>query len=355
MTVEVFRSSGGTRVYRIPLDLFPELSGFAHLVVANGFVALVDAGSGFGDSNEHLEAGLAEVRSNHGESINWSDLTHILITHGHIDHFGGLHYVRQRSAAPLGIHELDRRVLSRYEERVAIVAQRLSVYLREAGVAPDEHDDLMQLYLLNKQLFRSIPVDFTYEAQGMQIGPLQAVHVPGHTPGHVVFLLDDLLLSGDHILPRISPHLAPERLTLHTGLTHYLDALELLRPLSSQVRLVLGGHEQAFQDLQLRIDEIRELYRQRLERTLQLANRSATLAELAGGHFGVTRGYHRLLALEEAGAYVEYLEQRGHIGLSDLAGLTDPAVIPMRYQRVEQAGHPFQWEVQARATPRSTG
>jgi glyoxylase-like metal-dependent hydrolase (beta-lactamase superfamily II) len=111
--IQVYRSRGGDRVYRIPLCLFPELSGFAHLVVCDGFVALVDTGSGFGDSNDHLEAGLAAVRADHGEPIAWSDLTHILITHGHIDHFGGLHYVRERSTAPLGVHELDRRVLIR--------------------------------------------------------------------------------------------------------------------------------------------------------------------------------------------------------------------------------------------------
>jgi glyoxylase-like metal-dependent hydrolase (beta-lactamase superfamily II) len=236
-----------------------------------------------------------------------------------------LHYVRERSTAPLGVHELDRRVLTRYEERVAVVAQRLSTFLREGGVSLEEHEDLMQLYLLNKQLFHSIPVNFTYGASGMKVGPLKMLHVPGHTPGHVVILLDDLMLSGDHILERISPHLAPERLTLHTGLTHYLDSLELLRPLADEVRLVLGGHEGAFENLEARIDEIRALYEQRLERTLELTRQPATLAQVAAGLFNEPRGYHRLLALEEAGAYLEYLEQRGQVGLESLDALNDPA------------------------------
>jgi glyoxylase-like metal-dependent hydrolase (beta-lactamase superfamily II) len=325
MTVEVFCTRRGARIYRIPLELFPDLTGFVHLVLAEGFAALVDVGSGFGDSNEQLEAGLAAVRAENGGPIGWADLTHILITHGHIDHFGGLHFVRQRSPAPLWIHELDRKVLIRYEERVALLARQLADYLREAGASPEEHEQLMQLYLLNKQLFRSIPVDCTYEAAGMRVGPMQVIHVPGHTPGHVVLRLEEVLLAGDHVLARTSPHMAPERLSLHTGLTHYLDSLDRLRPLASEVRLVLGGHEEPFTDLAARIDEIRLLYDQRLQHTLELARRPVTVAQVAAALFNQPHGYHRLLAMEEAGAYIEHLEQRGLLGLEDLDRLNESA------------------------------
>jgi glyoxylase-like metal-dependent hydrolase (beta-lactamase superfamily II) len=139
---EVFISRGGSRIYRIPMHLFPELWGYAHLVVVDDVVALVDVGSGFGESNDHLELGLREVNDEHGEALEWSDLTHVLITHAHIDHFGGLEFVRERTSAPIGIHELDRRVLTGYEERLATVAGKLSQYLTEAGVTAEEHEDL---------------------------------------------------------------------------------------------------------------------------------------------------------------------------------------------------------------------
>lgn len=68
--------AGEARLYRIPLDLFPGLTGYAHLVLAPGMAALIDVGSGFGESNEQLEAGMVAVRQVHGEAVDWGSLTH---------------------------------------------------------------------------------------------------------------------------------------------------------------------------------------------------------------------------------------------------------------------------------------
>ncbi len=348
---EVFISKGGARIYRIPIHLFPEMWGYAHLVVADGIVALVDVGSGFGESNDHLEHGLQAVKSDYGEAIDWSDLTHVLITHAHIDHFGGLAYVRERTSAPIGIHELDRRVLTGYEERLAAVAGKLSQYLTEAGVSAEEHEDLMNLYLLGKQLYSSQTVDFTFQEVGMRIGPIETVHVPGHTPGQVMMLIDDVLLSADHILNRISPHLAPEQLTLNTGLAHYMESLDKSRALVDRTKLVLGGHERPFHDLLARIEGTRTLYEDRLIQVLELARgltmvtdapASTTIVDLAHELFGETTGYHRLLALEEAGAYVEYLSMRGYLRVGDLESLERGDVTPIRYQSTDEGSFTFQ-------------
>lgn len=339
--VEAFITRGGARIYRIPLYLFPELPGYVHLLVTKEITALIDVGSGFGDSNKHLEAGLRAVRAKYGERVGWSDLTHILITHAHIDHFGGLPYVRERTQAPIGVHELDRRVLTGYEERLATVAGRLHRYLTEAGVTPEEREDLMDLYRIGKQLYASLPVEFTFEAAGMQLGPLKFVHVPGHSPGQVLILIDEVMFSGDHILAEISPHVAPERLTLNTGLGHYLDSLMRTRPLTARTRLVLGGHNAPFTELAGRVDEIWELYRERLGKVLQLAEAPRTIAEIANDLFGHAAGYHRLLAMEEAGAYVEYLQQRGYLGVEDLELLERADAPPIRYQSLRDAAYRF--------------
>jgi glyoxylase-like metal-dependent hydrolase (beta-lactamase superfamily II) len=333
-SVEAYRTNAGARIYRLPLEPFPDLWGFAHLVFAGGLVVLVDSGSGFGDSNDQLEAGLAAVRRDHGEKADWKDLTHVVVTHGHIDHFGGLPYVRQHTSAPVGVHELDLRVLANYEERLTVVAHRLRAFLAEAGVSPTERETVMSLYLLNKHLFNSVAVDFTFRDNETTLGPLRLLHVPGHCPGQVVIQVDDILLSADHVLKEISPHQSPERLSLNTGLGHYLESLERMLAWVRPVRVTLGGHQGPIEDLAGRVAALRSLHAARLSRVLELLEWPHTIADVSRDLFPKVQGYHSLLALEEAGAHVEYLAQRGVLRIENLGDLETETPVPIRYCRL---------------------
>jgi glyoxylase-like metal-dependent hydrolase (beta-lactamase superfamily II) len=330
-------SAGGAQIYRITLDEFPGLSGFVYLVLYDGFRVLIDTGSGFGDSNEQLETGLRTVAELSGQTIGLADLTHILITHGHIDHFGGLAYVRPRTAAQVGVHELDLRNLTNYEERLTLIALRLKEYLIEAGVPPEMREPLLQMYMISKSLYHSVRVDFTYEAAGMRLGPFEMLHVPGHCPGHVAIRLHDVLFSGDHVLHPVTPHQAPEHLTLYTGLDHYLKSLSALKDWAGGVRLTLGGHNEMITNLPDRIDEISGMHRQRLDRVLALLEEPHTIAEVARGLFGDVQGYNALLAIEEAGAHVEYLYQYGLLGVDNLAEIESQIEpVAIRYFRLKK-------------------
>ena len=330
-----FETDHGARVYRIPLEVFPGFWGFAHLVISDGFRALVDCGSGLDASNEGLERGLSAVRDAYGEDAGWQRLTHVLITHGHIDHFGGLPFVRSRTDAPVGVHELDRRVLTRYEERLRLVTHRLRVFLVEAGVGEEQQAAVLEVYRVHKQLFSSVPVDLTYEAEGMHLGPLTITHVPGHCPGQVVMQIDDLLLSGDHVLSDISPHQAPESLSDNTGLGHYLESLERIRPLAASVRWTLGGHQDPVRDLAARLDAIRSVHLHRLQAVLDLLHEPRTVSEIAARLFPEVRGYNVLLALEETGAHVEYLAQRAQVGCENPEATDSGCPVPLRYVRAD--------------------
>lgn len=338
--VTAFVTNKGSSIYQIKLEAFPGFWVYAYLVFVEDekfgpLQVLIDAGSGFGDCNDQLESGLETVRIQSGQSVDLASLTHIFITHGHIDHFGGLNYIRNRTKAQVGIHELDRRVLTNYEERLTLVIRRLDEFLIEAGVSEERRKSLMDLYTISKALFNAMPVDFTYEAIGMQLGPFQFLHVPGHCAGHVAIRLHDILFSGDHVLEGISPHQAPERLTLSTGLEHYLNSLEALRGWADGIRLTLGGHHEPITDLHARLDEIRQVHEHRLAQVLELLEEPSTVADISKKLFGSVQGYNVLLALEEAGAHVEYLYQRGLLKIDNLSQMENgKEPIPVLYRLV---------------------
>lgn len=334
-----YETDQGAVIYRIPLEVFPGFWGQAYVVVVEhadtAYRALIDTGSGFGASNEHLEAGLQQASAATGQDLSLENLTHVLITHAHIDHFGGLGHIRPRTKALIGVHELDQRVLTNYEERLTVVARRLREFLIEAGVSAERTETLIEMYNLPKRLFRSVQIDFTYEAVGMQVGPFEMLHVPGHCAGHVVIRLHDVLFSGDHVLTGTSPHQSPERLTLSTGLDHYLKSLESLRDWSSGVRLTLGGHKDPINDLTGRIAAIQEVHQQRLEQVLDLLQTPRTVAEISKELFGEVHGYNVLLAVEEAGAHVEYLYSRSLLGIKNLEELqAAQGGVPLLYYRL---------------------
>ena len=317
--VQRFVASTGARIYRLPCEAFPDLIAFAYLVLEAGVPTLVDTGSGYGDSNAQLLAGLEAVRTDFGEPIGLADIRRILITHGHIDHFGGLPLFVERTGAQVAIHELDRRILTAYEERVVLATAALGRYLEQAGVPAERQAALMQMYGFSKRHVRSLSVDMTL-VDGMELDGMRFIHTPGHCPGQVCIAVGDILLSADHILPTITPHQSPESITPNMGLGHYLDSLTKVRAMGG-FDMALGGHEHPFRDVYKRIDEIRASHLRKLDKILNIVQQAEgpiTTDEISTRLYTRVRGFHVLLALQEVGAHVEYLYNHGQLAVANL-------------------------------------
>jgi glyoxylase-like metal-dependent hydrolase (beta-lactamase superfamily II) len=331
--IKRFETAGGARVYRIPLQLFPNLRGYAHLVVAGDYVALVDVGSGQEASDAQLRAGVEQLRDHWGERIGWADLDRVIITHAHIDHHGGLNAVRQLTAAPVAIHELDRRVIVNYPERLALARFRLGIFLRRAGVDEEQRAAMLAMYSWSKDLVRSEPVATVLRDGDLLDGLFTVHHVPGHCPGQVCLQIDDLLLTADQVLPSVAIFLGPESLTASTGVDHFLQSLHKIANVPG-VSLCLGGHDKPVHDLPAAVAAIELAQQQRIERVYEACAEPKSVGELAATLHPTSSGYDQLLAIQKVGAYLEYLDQRGMLAVANLDEVAENEQAVPRYRAV---------------------
>jgi glyoxylase-like metal-dependent hydrolase (beta-lactamase superfamily II) len=328
-----FVTGAGRTIYSFPVQTFPNLVNNIYVIDNDDQLILVDCGSGMESTNQELTAGFEAISHHFDRAITLASIGTILVTHGHIDHFGGLPFVRRFTQAPVGIHILDRRVLSNHEERVIFASRRLGTFLEMAGVSDEHRQNLMGVYLFAKNFYRSTPVQFLLQESQPAVGEIGVYHVPGHCPGQVCLLVDDVLLTADHILSRTTPHQAPESITNNMGLGHYLESLTKIERLDG-VNLALGGHEEPMEDVAARIREIKTAHQERLAKILDLCDSPKSTAEISLGLFGQVESYHVLLALEETGAHVEYLYQRGELVTANWEEIERTSRPVVKYQRV---------------------
>jgi glyoxylase-like metal-dependent hydrolase (beta-lactamase superfamily II) len=117
------------------------------------------------------------------------------------------------------------------------------------------------------------PPDILFE-DGKQIElpgwSLRTIWTPGHSPGHVCLFSEEhkLLISGDHVLPRITPNISVHAQQYSNPLGDYLESLLKVQNLGTEE--VLPGHEYRFSDLQSRLEEIITHHADRLEEIEQV-------------------------------------------------------------------------------------
>lgn len=123
---------------------------------------------------------------------NVSDLRHLVVTHAHKSHLGGLKRLRDMTGAPVYAHEWEIGIIQGQRKATRVTFQPMRPYRTypwQFGLAAglDKHPYC--------QVDRTI-------ADGECIGPLQVVHTPGHTPGHLAFYLAEhkVLFTGDAVV-----------------------------------------------------------------------------------------------------------------------------------------------------------
>src|SRR5699024_7656760 len=202
---------------------------------------------------------------------------------------------------------------------------------------------------LYRQAMSRLPETIHILDDGMRLpmdeGTVTAMWTPGHTYGHSAFVRadDDLLFSGDHVLPTITPNIGLDSGAITHSLGDYLGSLDKIGQLPEDVA-VLPAHGFRFTGLHDRRAELVEHHRQRLDeiRARMAATDDHSVYSIAQGlhwsrGFDSLRRLNLFAALAETAAHMHYLGI--DIGVGSLVG-TDSAGAGLRSGRYERTVRP---------------
>jgi glyoxylase-like metal-dependent hydrolase (beta-lactamase superfamily II) len=284
-------------------------------------VALVDPGLPGPESWAALNARLAEA------DLPLRRVHTVVVTHSHPDHFGGAGRLRRETGAEIVGH---RRFSTWWDpsepgdvdpEVQAGDVQAEAPPFRPTPWGGPGFDDqwrrkegMLDFARLREAIGTPTPTRRLDDADAIELAGREwvALHTPGHTPDHLCLFdpTTGLVLSGDHVLPTITPHISGLT-TAADPLAQFFASLDRMHELSD-VQRVLPAHGHPFVDLDGRVDAIKHHHEERLDRLRTASEelgRPATVTELAQHLFSARA--QGPMADSETYAHLEHLRLAG--------------------------------------------
>jgi glyoxylase-like metal-dependent hydrolase (beta-lactamase superfamily II) len=301
----------------VPIPHNPLRYTLSYAFLDDSGVLLVDPGWDTGDGRAAMKSGLATA----GAAV--SDVSGIVVTHVHPDHHGLSAWLRERSGAWIGMHPLEARSLpGRLWRDWAPEADRAwllhnGVPEADAAVITVDRSRIGQILALPEP-DRTIEDGDLLPLARHQV---HAVWTPGHTPGHLCLheAAAGILLTGDHLLPRISPNIGVHAGDTSDPLNAYLASLDRTAKYAGEE--ALPAHEYRFRGIDARAAALVRHHDDRgreILRVIQVAPETPTAWDIAAGltwsrGWDALRGAMRRMALAETLAHLHHLAATGAV------------------------------------------
>ena len=297
-------------ITRIPLPL-PEDGLRAvnvYVIETEEGLTLVDGGWAIQEARELLERCLRDI------GHTFADIRRFLVTHVHRDHYTLAAVLGHEHGAEVVLGLGEKPALDLLNDASAQAADPFVPMLLAAGAT-----DLAR----NRAPGRIDPADWQYPHTWIEgdrtfdVGTrrLDAVHTPGHTPGHYVFAEqgEGLLFAGDHVLPTITPSIGFTLPPEPDPLGSFMASLTRVRSLPD-LRL-LPAHGPLAPSSHARVDELLAFHEGRLAATLTALAASASSAQDVARQLPWTRHDRSYSELDPFNQMMATLETQAHLDL----------------------------------------
>src|SRR6266487_2294487 len=302
---------GVTRV-PLPIGIHGIESVNVYALADGDRVTLVDCGvwRAENDGLPELERGLQAA----GYTLR--DVSRIVVTHAHIDHYGLAGRLMELTGAQLWMHAMTDLDCEKYRHPDTAMARRRDMYA-DHGLPEPERASLAEGLKVWLPYLYSV-VEASRRLRGGERLPIggrdwEVIHTPGHSFGHLCLWSPDAraVFSGDHLLPGVTPPVTFERGFDADPLRSYLASLDSIAQRDPAV--VLPGHGRPFGECARRIEAITRSKMRRLDAIrAAIRARPRTVTEIADELFAnaIVR-FQRNFALSETLAHIAYLRSSG--------------------------------------------
>lgn len=290
-----------------------------YAIESHGGVTLIDCGCDWEPGHRALEEGLAAV------GLGGAPIHTLIVSHLHPDHVGMASRVVAEHGARFVMHERAHKLVDRYNDTPGFVARNLALAQRH-GVPAHDADILADLGPRPDYMPLIEPPDAVVaDGETVDLGSgraLEVLHTPGHDPSHICLRdsLTEVVFSGDHVLPRISPVIMFDE-DFEDALGDYQRSLRRL--LDLPIGLTYPAHGAIIERGASRVEQILLHHERRLgqmqERTQQSALTAwSMVAAVFRPHLSPLE---QRLALRETVAHLEHLRLGSRVRREDRDGV----------------------------------
>lgn len=308
----------GIHQIKVPIPDNPLGNLNCYLVDGQAGWLMIDTGWYTPETLDFLKNGLKDL------GLSFSDIANIVITHTHPDHFGLAGRIKQLSPdTKLAMHRLEADLIEPRYIKFSELIKKVGGFLHRHGVSSEKIPDMDRSSMPALEYVRlTYPDTILYGGEIIDTGKyeLEVIWTPGHSIGHICLYepRNQLLFSGDHVLPHITSAISLHVQSGDNPLADYLNALHKIENLP--VNKILPAHEDIFVDLPGRICEIEKHHQDRgNEIQLTISQEPLSACQISSritwniSSWDELSPLHKRLAVMETVAHLEYSRWKGEV------------------------------------------